>query len=152
MEQFFDAMEIIQSRSFRESSTPESACDRVETVIGSCFPLVNIKTKSYLSRRWNGNSEGALKRRSTMAQYKLTVNGKRQTVDVQPDTPLLWVIRDTLGLTGTKYGCGIGVCGSCTVHMDGEATRSCATPIQSCEGKAITTIEGHCNLDCRGAP
>jgi aerobic-type carbon monoxide dehydrogenase small subunit (CoxS/CutS family) len=77
-----------------------------------------------------------------MAAVTLTVNGKRQIVDVSPDTPLLWVLRDTLSLTGTKYGCGIGQCGSCTVHVDGEATRSCATPVSYCEGKTITTIEG----------
>jgi aerobic-type carbon monoxide dehydrogenase small subunit (CoxS/CutS family) len=77
-----------------------------------------------------------------MARITFTVNDKRQTVDVGPDTPLLWVLRDTLGLTGTKYGCGIGQCGSCTVHVDGEAIRSCATPIDYCEGKKVTTIEG----------
>lgn len=77
-----------------------------------------------------------------MATISLTVNGKRQSVDVSPDTPLLWVIRDTLGLTGTKYGCGIGQCGSCTVHVDGEALQSCATPVSNCEGKKVTTIEG----------
>lgn len=77
-----------------------------------------------------------------MASIRFTVNGRKETVDVQPDTPLLWVLRDTLGLTGTKYSCGIGECGSCTVHMDGEATRSCATPISSCDGKSILTIEG----------
>ena len=77
-----------------------------------------------------------------MASISLTVNGRRQIVDVSPDTPLLWVLRDTLSLTGTKYGCGIGQCGSCTVHVGGEATRSCATPVSYCEGKTITTIEG----------
>lgn len=77
-----------------------------------------------------------------MASIRFTVNGKKETVDVQPDTPLLWVLRDTLGLTGTKYSCGIGECGSCTVHIDGEPTRSCATPISSCDGKSILTIEG----------
>jgi isoquinoline 1-oxidoreductase alpha subunit len=77
-----------------------------------------------------------------MASISFTVNGKRETIDVQPDTPLLWVLRDTLGLTGTKYGCGIGACGSCTVHIDGEPILSCATPILSCDGKAVLTIEG----------
>ncbi len=77
-----------------------------------------------------------------MALINLTVNGKKQTLDVHPETPLLWVLRDTLGLTGTKYGCGIGACGACTVHLDGEAVRSCATPIASCAGKSVTTIEG----------
>lgn len=77
-----------------------------------------------------------------MASIKLTINGKQETVDAAPETPLLWVLRDTLGLTGTKYGCGQALCGSCTVHLDGEATRSCVTPVSFCEGKSITTIEG----------
>jgi len=70
------------------------------------------------------------------------VNGKKYSVDVPPDTPLLWVIRDTLKLTGTKYSCGIGECGSCTVHIDGKAMRSCITPVGDVQGKKITTIEG----------
>jgi len=73
---------------------------------------------------------------------ELSVNGKTQSVDVAPDTPLLWVLRDTLLLTGTKYGCGIAQCGACTVHIDGEATRSCITPVSTVSGKKITTIEG----------
>ena len=77
-----------------------------------------------------------------MASINLTVNGKKQIVDAQSETPLLWVLRDTLGLTGTKYSCGIGACGSCTVDIDGEAARSCVRSITSCEGKSITTIEG----------
>jgi len=72
----------------------------------------------------------------------LTINGHPQQVDVDPDTPLLWVLRDTLGLTGTKYGCGIAQCGACTVHIDGVATRSCSVPVGAVEGSAITTIEG----------
>lgn len=77
-----------------------------------------------------------------MALISLTVNGKKQTVDVDPATPLLWVLRDTLGFTGTKYSCGIGACGSCTVHLDGEAIRSCSVTIASCQDKSVTTIEG----------
>src|ERR1700749_4358536 len=73
---------------------------------------------------------------------RLTINGQTREVDVDPDTPLLWVLRDTLGLTGTKYGCGIAQCGACTVHMDGVATRSCSVPVSSAEGTQITTIEG----------
>ena len=73
---------------------------------------------------------------------KLTVNGKTQEVDVDPDTPLLWVLREWVGLTGTKYGCGIAQCGACTVHMDGVATRSCGISVAEAEGKKITTIEG----------
>jgi aerobic-type carbon monoxide dehydrogenase small subunit (CoxS/CutS family) len=81
-------------------------------------------------------------RNPAMPSISLTVNGKKQTVDVTPDTPLLWVLRDTLGFTGTKFGCGIAQCGACTVHINGEATRSCVTPIDSCAGKSIVTIEG----------
>ena len=72
----------------------------------------------------------------------LWINNKKQTVEVEPSTPLLWVLRDTLGLVGTKYGCGIAQCGACTVHVDGVAMRSCVTPLSSIEGKSITTIEG----------
>jgi len=75
-------------------------------------------------------------------QLKLNVNRKEYTIAVQPDTPLLWVIRESLGLTGTKFGCGIAVCGACTVHVDGEAVRSCRTPVSDVQGKEITTIEG----------
>jgi isoquinoline 1-oxidoreductase subunit alpha len=73
---------------------------------------------------------------------KLRVNRKSQSVDVDPDTPLLWVIRENLGLTGTKYGCGMALCGACTVHLDGEAVRSCVTPVSRAAGKSVTTIEG----------
>ncbi len=72
----------------------------------------------------------------------LTVNGRNRTVDVEPDTPLLWVLRDTLGLTGTKFGCGIAACGACTVHLDGRAVRTCTLPVSAAEGMPITTIEG----------
>ncbi len=73
---------------------------------------------------------------------RLTINGQSHNVDVAPDTPLLWVIRENVGLTGTKYGCGIAQCGSCTVHVNGEAVRSCSLPVSAAEGKQITTIEG----------
>jgi isoquinoline 1-oxidoreductase subunit alpha len=72
----------------------------------------------------------------------LIVNGQRHNVDVEPDTPLLWVLRDTLGMTGTKYGCGIAQCGACTVHINGVATRSCSVELADVAGKEITTIEG----------
>jgi len=72
----------------------------------------------------------------------LTINGKAFNVDVEPDTPLLWAIREQAGLTGTKYGCGVAVCGACTVHIDGAAVRSCSVPVSSAAGKKITTIEG----------
>ena len=73
---------------------------------------------------------------------RLTINGDAQEVEVDPNTPLLWVLRDTLGLTGTRYGCGIAQCGACTVHINGVATRSCSVPVSAVEGAAITTIEG----------
>ncbi|MBO6849779.1 MAG: (2Fe-2S)-binding protein [Marinobacter sp.] len=72
----------------------------------------------------------------------LTVNGEQRTLEVDQDTPLLWVIRDELGLKGTKFGCGAGLCGACTVHLDGQPVRSCSTPVEMAEGKAVTTIEG----------
>jgi isoquinoline 1-oxidoreductase alpha subunit len=73
--------------------------------------------------------------------FTIKVNGASHQVDVDGDTPLLWVLRDVLGMTGTKFGCGVALCGACTVHLDGEPTRSCSTPIDSVGGKAITTIE-----------
>ena len=73
---------------------------------------------------------------------KITVNGKPHDVDADPDMPLLWVLRDLIGLTGTKYGCGEALCGACTVHLEGVAVRSCVTPIRRAEGKPVVTIEG----------
>jgi isoquinoline 1-oxidoreductase subunit alpha len=100
-----------------------------------CFRLVDAKGFGVppLSR-------GDL-RRFFMA-IRFTVNGKAHTVDVNPNMPLLWVIRDTLNMTGTKFGCGEALCGACTVHINGTATRSCITPVSSVEGKHVTTIEG----------
>jgi isoquinoline 1-oxidoreductase alpha subunit len=72
----------------------------------------------------------------------LTINGKTHNIDVEEDTPLLWAIRENVGLTGTKYGCGVAQCGSCTVHIDGVAMRSCVTPVSAAAGRQITTIEG----------
>jgi len=77
-----------------------------------------------------------------MATFNLNINGKSQQVDVDPSTPLLWVLRDHLQMVGTKYGCGIAQCGACTIHLDGVAMRSCSLPISAVEDKAITTIEG----------
>ena len=77
-----------------------------------------------------------------MATIAFTINGKAASVTVEPDTPLLWVVREHLKLTGTKYGCGAALCGACTVHVDGKATRSCVTPVSSAAGKKVTTIEG----------
>src|SRR5437660_3245842 len=84
------------------------------------------------SRRPNGR----------MQMASLSINGQTHNVEVEPDTPLLWVLRDSLGMTGTKFGCGIAQCGACTVHINGVATRSCSTPVSAAEGKQITTIEG----------
>jgi isoquinoline 1-oxidoreductase alpha subunit len=83
---------------------------------------------------------GGANEEETMA--RLTINGQTHEVDVAADTPLLWAIRENVGLTGTKYGCGIAQCGACTVHIDGEAVRSCSLPVSAAEGKQITTIEG----------
>ena len=77
-----------------------------------------------------------------MAVFEFTLNGRPQTVDVVPEMPLLWVLRDTLGMTGTKFGCGMSLCGACTVHIDGRATRTCVTPISAVSGRSVTTIEG----------
>src|SRR5688572_8081870 len=74
--------------------------------------------------------------------FSLTINGKKHQVDADPSTPLLWVLRDHLGMTGTKFGCGIAQCGACTVHMDGQSVRSCQLPLESIDGADITTIEG----------
>jgi aerobic-type carbon monoxide dehydrogenase small subunit (CoxS/CutS family) len=93
-----------------------------------------------VERRWpelNRANNGEL----SMA-YTIKVNGTDHSVDVDGDTPLLWVLRDTLGLTGTKFGCGISACGACTVHLNGSATRSCVKTVDSLDGAAITTIEG----------
>lgn len=81
-----------------------------------------------------------------MAKYNLSVNGKKYTVDADPDTPLLWVIRDYVGLKGTKFGCGMALCGACTVHLDGQPIRSCSTPVSTVKAtNKITTIEGISN-------
>jgi isoquinoline 1-oxidoreductase alpha subunit len=77
-----------------------------------------------------------------VAQISFVLNGTKTAVDVEPQMPLLWVLRDTLGLTGTKFGCGASLCGACTVHVDGEALRSCVTPASAVQGRNVTTIEG----------
>ena len=77
-----------------------------------------------------------------MAMIKFNLNGKAQSVDAVPEMPLLWVLRDVLGMTGTKFGCGAGLCGACTVHLDGNAVRSCQTQVSRVAGKSVTTIEG----------
>jgi isoquinoline 1-oxidoreductase alpha subunit len=77
-----------------------------------------------------------------MAQFNLKINGENKQVDVAPDTPILWVLRDHLDMVGTKYGCGVAMCGACTVHLDGNAARSCQLTVSAVEGKSITTIEG----------
>jgi aerobic-type carbon monoxide dehydrogenase small subunit (CoxS/CutS family) len=77
-----------------------------------------------------------------MAEVTLRINGRTERIDAEPDTPLLWVVRDFLDLTGTKYGCGIGQCGACTVHLDGQPVRSCSTPLSAVGEREVTTIEG----------
>ncbi len=77
-----------------------------------------------------------------MARWLLTINGKQQEVEAEPDMPLLWVLRDLLGLTGTKFGCGVGACGACNVHLDGELVPSCSVPVSAVEGRKVVTIEG----------
>ncbi len=77
-----------------------------------------------------------------MARLTLRVNGRNRNVDVDPNMPLLWAIRDVIGLTGTKYGCGIAECGACTVHLNGAAIRSCITPVSAVDGREVTTVEG----------
>jgi isoquinoline 1-oxidoreductase alpha subunit len=77
-----------------------------------------------------------------MAKYSLKINGKTQQIDVDPSTPILWVLRDHLNMTGTKFGCGMAMCGACTVHLDGTAVRSCSLPVSAVGKQAITTIEG----------
>jgi len=82
-----------------------------------------------------------------MATYQLNINGENREVEAVPNTPLLWVLRDNLGLTGTKYGCGVAQCGACTVHLDGTAVRSCSTPVSTIGNKKVTTIEGLASAD-----
>jgi isoquinoline 1-oxidoreductase alpha subunit len=94
-----------------------------------------------IKRAGNPSSEGPVDRPVGLARTSLTVNGTVHVLDVPADMPLLWVLRDVLGLTGTKYGCGIAQCGACTVHLDGEPVRSCVLPISGVAGRKITTIE-----------
>ena len=77
-----------------------------------------------------------------MPRYSIEINDDRHELEAAPETPLLWILRDTLGLTGTKYGCGLGQCGACTIHLDGAAARACMTPVASVRSRAVTTIEG----------
>ena len=81
---------------------------------------------------------------------ELTVNNEKMLLEVDPDTPLLWVIRENIGLMGTKFGCGIAQCGACTVHLDGQPIRSCSTPVRAVAGRSVTTIEGLSNADSYG--
>lgn len=90
---------------------------------------------------------GGIVDQTQMAEFTLNINDRDVPVDVAGDTPLLWVLRDAVGLTGTKYGCGIGLCGSCTVHKGGEAIRSCVTPVADVEDERITTVEGLASED-----
>ena len=95
-----------------------------------------LDTRTILGSGWSGEfTDGS-------AMTTITVNNQMVNVDAEADTPLLWVLRDHLGMTGTKFGCGMALCGACTVHIDGAATRSCVLPLSAVEGKSITTIEG----------
>src|SRR5271154_4691605 len=102
-----------------------------------------IRSSLFLFRVWfstmSAVSQGPTQH---MADITLRVNGSERKVHIAPETPLLWVLRDTLQMTGTKFGCGAGLCGACTVHVEGAATRSCSTPVSQVAGKSITTIEG----------
>ena len=100
--------------------------------------ILSFHTKTYIFRRHLPRQ----KHLTTMATFTLLINGRNYSADVTPDTPLLWVLRDHLGLVGTKYGCGIAACGACTVHLDGEAMRSCVLPVSAVGNSGITTIEG----------
>src|SRR5260370_2911444 len=101
---------------------------------------VGVRAKQAMTPAKIGTDRSPDEEKFPMA--RLNVNGKTYDVDVAPDTPLLWAIRENVGLTGTKFGCGIAQCGACTVHVDGEPTRSCSFPVSAAEGKTITTIEG----------
>ena len=106
-----------------------------------CIFSQNKKQKKYIHTDTKKLNHQTPKTSEYMAEYTLTINNKTQTIEADNDTPLLWVLRDQLNMVGTKYGCGIGQCGACTVHLDGVAVRSCSLPISSITG-AITTIEG----------
>src|SRR6516162_5122761 len=93
------------------------------------------------SSRPNDRKDALTQVREGSMSYKLQINGRDHTVDVEGDTPLLWVVRDVIGLTGTKFGCGMALCGACTVHVDGTPTRACITPISGLAGKKVVTIE-----------
>src|SRR5439155_22510857 len=117
-----DGSGALSRRSINEEAAPSP------TPLPSARPLVHVVPSSA--------------RTPLMPPISFIVNGKRETVNVTPDTPLLWVLRDTLGLTGTKFGCGIAQCGACPVHLDGVATRTCVLPVSAVAGKRVTTIEG----------
>src|SRR5258708_597365 len=127
----------------------------VETPRGGTAPLVGLESRT--PSRWNDAdvashhacrvrrsdpSMGRGRHAMSMTAFQLHVNGERKSVTVDPSTPLLWVLREELGLTGTKYGCGIGACGACTVHLDGVSTRSCLVPISLVGARHAVTIEG----------
>src|SRR5690349_22815376 len=110
-------------------------------MVGTWPVASNVRSSDdHLPAAGRSNSRAPGAERSTM--IRLTVNGKAHNVDVEPDTPLLWVIREQIGLTGTKYGCGIGRCGACVVHLDGKPVHACGVPVSEVSGARITTIEG----------
>src|SRR5262245_19040251 len=101
-----------------------------------------MRNKSVLASALRCTKAALPAERNPIMKFTLNINGKSETVDVEPETPLLWVLRDNIGLTGTKYGCGISRCGACTIHVDGQATKACQLPASAAVGKKITTIEG----------
>src|SRR5262249_36440273 len=106
---------------------------------GSRFALTDRRFSRRIERHLGASP---FDRRTSVAKYTVNVNGRTHSVDVEPDTPLLWVLRDALGLVGTKYGCGIGECAACTIHLDGKPERACQTPVSTVGRKSVTTIEG----------
>src|SRR5438132_789971 len=119
-----------------------STNNRIDTIVqyraGRLIRTLRIPSHDGADRR--GSSEHTTLR-TNPSMITLSINGKDHTVDVPPDMPLLWVLRDVIGLTGTKFGCGMALCGACTVHLDGQPIRSCVTPVSAVTGKRITTIE-----------
>src|SRR5207302_5080778 len=105
------------------------------------WPSARPKLRQYACIAAPTTSPHRLRRNGRTRMISLTINGQSHNVDVEPDTPLLWVLRDTIGLTGTKFGCGIAQCGACTVHVDGAAVRSCSMPVSAVAGKQVATIE-----------
>jgi isoquinoline 1-oxidoreductase subunit alpha len=117
-------------------------CSRRDTRIAHILEDQEFAAKRHRQTLPRGTASALPDERNNFMQFVLNVNGKAETVDVEPETPLLWVLRDTIGLTGTKYGCGIARCGACTIHVDGQPMKACQLQASAAVGKKITTIEG----------